>query len=375
MNQLNKKNICYVISFINKSIAFEWIAENLSKDKYNLSFILLNSVDTELERYLRKNKIPVERVYYTGKKNYLSALRSLYKILKRDKIDVVHAHLFDANVVGIIAAFFAGVKKRIHTRHHGTWHHVHYPHAVYYDKLVNKLSTDIIAISKNLENVLVEKDKANPEKITLIHHGFKLEQFENISEERIDLLRKKYNPNNNYPVFGVIGRYIDFKGIQFVVPAFQELLKFYPNAILILANGVGKHGVVIKKQLENIPQKNYIEVTFEKDIFAFYRLFTVFIHTPIDIDSEAFGQTYVESLASEIPSVFTLAGVADEFIEDHKNALVVPFENSESTVKAVREMMENPDLRKKLSEQGKKDVWSLFKLSTMIEKLENIYDR
>ena len=189
-----KLNICYIISLINKSIAFEWIAESLSQEKYNLSFILLNSVDTELERYLITNKIPVERIFYNGKKNYLSALLKVFRTLKRDKIEVVHTHLFDANIVGIIAAYFARVKKRVHTRHHGTWHHVHFPHAVYYDKLVNKLSTHIIAISKNLMNVLIQKDKANPEKIYLIHHGFKLELFERIEAERITSLKLKYNP-------------------------------------------------------------------------------------------------------------------------------------------------------------------------------------
>jgi glycosyltransferase involved in cell wall biosynthesis len=370
-----KINICYIISFINKSIAFEWIAENLSKEKYNLSFILLNTVDTELERYLRAHEIPVERVYFTGKKsNYFSAFYKVYKLLKRNKIDCVHAHLFDANIIGIPAAYFAGVPKRVHTRHHGTWHHIHYPHAVYYDKLVNRLSTTIVAISNNLLKVLVERDKANPAKIQLIHHGFKLNLFNEISENRLLEIRAKYNPKKRYPVVGVIGRYIDFKGIQFVVPAFKQILKTYPEALLILANGVGKHEPVIRKLLEEIPAKNYKEVPFEKDIFAFYKVFDVFVHAPIDIDSEAFGQTFVEALAAEIPSVFTLAGVADEFIVDHKNALVVPFENSERIASAVIELLSNKELCKQLTTQGRVDVQNLFTLDKMIHKLEAIYD-
>lgn len=332
-------------------------------------------MDTELERYLRANEIPVERVYFTGKKsNYFSAFYKVYKLLKRNKIDCVHAHLFDANIIGIPAAYFAGVPKRVHTRHHGTWHHIHYPHAVYYDKLVNRLSTTIVAISNNLLKVLVERDKANPTKIRLIHHGFKLNLFNEISENRLLEIRTKYNPDERYPVIGVIGRYIDFKGIQFVVPAFKQILKTYPEALLILANGVGKHEPVIKKLLEEIPTKNYKEVPFEKDIFAFYKVFDVFVHAPIDIDSEAFGQTFVEALAAGIPSVFTLAGVADEFIVDHKNALVVPFENSERIASAVIELLSNKELCKQLTTQGRQDVQNLFTLDKMIHKLEAIYD-
>jgi glycosyltransferase involved in cell wall biosynthesis len=374
INTSPKQRICYLVSFINKSIAFEWISENLSKEKYELSFILYNTVDTELERYLNANKIPVERINYSGKKDYFSAFIKTYKSLKRNKIDTVHAHLFDANIIGIVAAYFAGVKRRVHTRHHGTWHHVHFPHAVYYDKLVNRLSTHIIAISKNLMNVLILRDKANPKKIQLVHHGFKLELFENISEQRIKLLQEKYNPTKKQFVFGVIGRYIDFKGIQFVVPAFKKILELYPDSLLIMANGIGKHEVIIKKLLQEIPKENYVEVPFEKDIFAFYKLFTIFIHAPIDIDSEAFGQTYVEALASEIPSVFTLAGVANEFIIDRKNALVVPFQDSEKIVDAACELIENKELRDQLVKQGKKDVHNLFTLDKMIQKLETLYD-
>jgi glycosyltransferase involved in cell wall biosynthesis len=369
-----KQTICYIISFINKSIAFEWIAEQLSKEKYKLRFILLNSVDTELERYLVQHAIPVERIHYTGKKNYFKALTKVIQSLKKNKVDIVHTHLIDANVVGIPAAYLAGVKKRVHTRHHGTWHHVHFPHAVYYDKLVNRLSTHIIAISKNLMNVLIQKDKADPKKIHLIHHGFKLELFGAIEPERVELLKRKYNPLNKKIVLGVIGRYIDFKGIQFVVPAFKKILEKYPDSLLILANGVGKHEVIIKKLLEEIPKENYNEVPFEKDIFAFYKVFDIFIHTPIDIDSEAFGQTFVEALASGIPAVFTLAGVADEFIKDKKNALVVPFKNSDRIAEAVMELIENPDLRKQISKQGKEDVHNLFTLDKMIHRLETIYD-
>ena len=367
--------IAYIISFINKSVAFEWIAEKLDASKYELSFILLNSKNTELENYLLQNNIPFNRVNYDSKKDFFKALWQVIKILKKNKIDIVHAHLFDANMVGIIAAFLSGVKKRIHTRHHGTWHHAHYPHAVYYDKLVNRLSTHIIAISKNLERVLVEKDKANPKKIHLIHHGFKLELFDDIAIERITAQQKKYNPTNKKTVLGVIGRYIDFKGIQFVVPAFKQILKKYPDSLLLLANGSdGKHGPIIKNLLKEIPQENYLEVPFESDIFSFYKVFNIFIHTPIDIDSEAFGQTYVEALAAGISSVFTLAGVADEFIEHKKNAFVVPFQDSNAIANAVFELIENPELKSKISHQGKKDVNNLFTLDEMIKKLEFIYD-
>ena len=37
------KKIAYIISFVNKSVSFEWTVELLNKEKYELTFILLNN--------------------------------------------------------------------------------------------------------------------------------------------------------------------------------------------------------------------------------------------------------------------------------------------------------------------------------------------
>ena len=54
------------------------------------------------------------------------------------------------------------------------------------------------------------------------------------------------------------------------------------------------------------------------------------MHVPIDSMSEAFGQTYIEALASRVPSIFTLSGIACEFAKDRVNCLVVPYKDSDS---------------------------------------------
>ena len=57
-----------------------------------------------------------------------------------------------------------------------------------------------------------------------------------------------------------------------------------------------------------------------------------------------------------------------------KNAFVVPFQDSNAIANAAFELIENSELRSKISQQGKKDVNNLFTLDEMINKLEFIYD-
>ena len=370
-----KTNITYIISNINKSLAFEWISTHLSKERYNLNFILLNPGGSELEIFLKENKIPFERIKYTGKREIIKAVVATYKSLKKYKTNIVHTHLFDANIIGLTAAWLARVPKRIHTRHHSNYHHTYHPNAVKYDKIVNFLSTDIVAISKIVSSVLTGKENVRSNKVHLIHHGFQLKEFNNIAESSVNRLRQKYNPINQRPVLGVISRYLKLKGIQFIIPAFEKLLTSHPNALLILANAHGPYKKQVAELLERIPKRNYIEISFEADIFSLYKIFDLFIHVPIDEAYEAFGQTYIESLAAEVPSVFTLSGIAHEFIRDRSNALVVPYQNSDSIHKALLELLANNTLCELLIQNGKKVIETKFELNKMILSLEKLYGR
>ncbi len=369
-----KINITYIISNINKSLAFEWISDYLDKGKFNLNFILLNPGESELENYLIQKGVSVYRINYTSKRDIPKAIFKTYKILKKNGISIVHTHLFDANIIGLFAAWLARIPKRIHTRHHSDYHHIYFPKAVIYDKFINSLSTTIIAISSVVKDILIIKEKVSEKNIRIIHHGFKLDEFLNVPESLVGNLKVKYIKNNFTPVIGVISRYTEWKGIQYIIPAFQRILHKYPNALLVLANASGDYKIEIQNLLQKIPKENYIEISFESNIYALYKLFDIFIHVPISSDAEAFGQTYVESLASGIPSIFTLSGIANEFIKDKQNALVIPFKNSDAIYNAVTQLLTDRDLSNRLKINGINDVQTNFKLKKMITSLEQLYE-
>lgn len=367
------RKVTYILSNINKALAFEWIAAELNREKFRLHFILLNPGTSQLESYLKEHNIPVDRITYTGKKDLPKAIAAIYRLLKKQKPDVVHTHLFDANLAGLFAARLARIPTRIYTRHHSDYHHIYYPKAVKYDKLVNRLATHIIAISKVVENVLITKENVPAKKISIIHHGFKLEEFKNIADAEITKLEQKYNPAHASPVIGVISRYIELKGIQYIIPAFKKVREKYPNALLILANTQGEYSPQIKKLLEELPLGSYTEIPFEADIFTLYQLFNAFVHVPVSDTCEAFGQTYVEALAAKVPSVFTLSGIAGEFIKDRQNALVVPYRDADAIAAALKELLSDKALAERLSANGEKDVTSTFGLNRMIGSLEQLY--
>ncbi|CAA9307481.1 MAG: Glycosyltransferase [uncultured Cytophagales bacterium] len=364
--------VTYILSNIHKALAFEWVAEELDRGRFGLSFVLLNPGDSVLETFLRGRGVDVLRVAYRGKKDLPAAIFRIVRFLRTRGTRVVHCHLFDACVAGLVAARLAGVKKRLYTRHYATFHQVYFPRAVYYDRFINAQATGIVAISGNVKGAL-RKEGVNPRKVHLVHHGFRLEAFGDVAAERTAGLRSKYGLAGKGPVVGVISRYFELKGIQYVVPAFRQLLARFPGAHLVLANATGDYAATIRALLSELPAGSYTEIRFEEDVAALYGLFDVFLHVPINEHLEAFGQTYVEALAAGVPSVFTLSGVAPEFIEDGRNALVVPFRDAAAIYEATSRLLEDAPLRQSIVAQGRADVQGRFSLHTMIHKLEELY--
>ncbi|MBK9638582.1 MAG: glycosyltransferase [Bacteroidetes bacterium] len=372
---MKRIKILYIISGINYSLGFDWLDKNLDHSKYDVSYVFINAIKPELFALFESRNRRVLFLHSESKKNYPAVFIKLLSFIRQVKPDIVHCHLFEANLLGLTAAFLMRVKKRVYTRHHSTYHFDYAPHMVKFDKLINTLSTHIASISENVTTVLVSKENVRKDKIYLVNHGFELELFSNSKEEAISNLRNLYQANGRYPVIGVISRFTMWKGVHYIIEAFKDLLIEYPNAYLILANAIGEDSDQIDEKLKQLPQNSYIKISFEKDIAILYKLFDIFVHVPIDEEAEAFGQTYVEALAAGIPSVFTLSGIAREFVVHEENAIVVPFKDSKSIVTAMIKILTESPLRNKICSEGRKVVKSRFEVDVMMNALYKIYEK
>ncbi|HRI26707.1 MAG TPA: glycosyltransferase family 4 protein [Chitinophagales bacterium] len=372
---MEKKKVCYIISHINKSLGFEWTAASL-QDEFELHFVLLGEKNTALAQFLTAHNITCHTITYTNKKDLPRAIIQVWRYLVVTKPAVVHTHLIDASLIGLTAAFFAGIATRIYTRHHSDYHIVYAPNGIKYDRWCNALATHIVAISAAVAQILETKEGVSPEKISLIHHGFNLTYFEQPEKNTVQQLQLRYNTAGKYPVIGVIARQTAFKGIHHIIAAFARLLPNYPNALLILANATGEFKPTLTQLLNtHVPPQNRCEIIFEPHIAELYALFDVHVHVPVSATCEAFGQTYVEALAARVPSVFTLSGVAPEFIVHEHNALVVPFDEVDSISEAIKRILTDSELRNKIAENGNNDVHKHFTLTKMTQKLIQLYNQ
>lgn len=369
-----KIKIIYVISGVNYSLGFLWLSQFVNKERYDVRFIFINKTLPSIYDELKNAGIKTNFIQNKSKLDYPSTLLKLLKIFLKERPNIVHAHLFEAGLLSMLAAKFTFINKRIYTRHHATYNSVYFPHMVKYDKLINFLSTHLVSISENVSQVLIGTEKVNKQKVHLIPHGFIFDEFISPDPIKVDELKEKYNPKKKGPIVGVISRFIELKGLQYIIPAFKLFLQKEPNALLVMANATGNYHYKIQEALNLLPKDNYVKIEFEKELFSLYGLFDYFIHVPIDSSVEAYGQVYIESLASGVPSIFTLSGIANEFIEDGKNALIVPYHNSTKIYESLVRLSENSSLQQKIIKQGREDVIEKFSLANSLNKMYLLYE-
>ncbi|MFN0187173.1 MAG: glycosyltransferase family 4 protein [Bacteroidia bacterium] len=365
--------VFYVISDIQKALTFEWFALGIDRQQVELHFILVGKSKTPFITFLEEASIPHYVVAFDGKGDALLAWIRVFSILLKNKPDVVHTHLYYANLIGLTAAWCLRIKKRIYTRHHASIHHLYFPKSVFLDKIINFLSTDIIALCENLKEILIKWEGVREKKIHLIPHGFDLDYFEQTDSIKINSVRTRHNIPETYPVIGAVARLTKWKGVQFTIEAFRELLVTYPKAHLVLANATGDYEREIKMQLSKLPDKSYTLILFETESASMYRLFDLYVHVPIDAYCEAFGQTYVEALAVGVPSIFTLSGIGCDFIEHRKNAMVVSYENSVEIKESMILLLQDTFLRQRLIQEGRHSVIQKFAIGNVLQKLQSLY--
>ena len=368
-----KIRVCHVLSDVDQSHLIETTGEVMDKAKYELGFVFMGKRRPQLYDFFEGRGYATEFFECGGRKQLPAAVWRLRKIFRGFRPDIVHTHLVEATLAGLTAAKLARVRGLVHTRHHGTESHVYYPHGVYYDKYANRLSQKIVAISRVVAENLTGREGADPRKVVTIPHGFDLENFA-AGDEAAAALGRRYGLEGRYPVVGSISRFIHWKGVQDTVLAFKAVLAEHPRAKLVLANATGPYSADIRRLLaEHLPEGAYVTIEFERDVFALYRNFDAFVHVPVNRDFEAFGQVYVEALAMGVPSVFTLAGIANDFVVDGQNALVVPYSDPAAIARALGLILRDEGLRHRIVSRGREDVWRLFHSRRFGAQLDALY--
>lgn len=377
------KKILYVVSNVYDSKEFEGLVANWDRARFELEFIFFNALpDCSIQRVIRAAGYRSTTIRYRRISDAPRAMRELVRYLRLHRPDVVHANLLEASFFTMLAGRYADIGRLVYTRHHTLHNHKYHPvRGVFYDRIINALAHRIIAVAQNVVEVLVGMEKVPPGKVALIHHGFDLDEARAPDPIRTEHLRRKYGftPGGPAPVIGVISRPFEWKGLDHVIPAFENLLRDFPRAKLMLFHWTGgAHSKRYEAMLNRLPRRSWSTVRWETFVDDLFPIFDVFVHVPEDQLSEAFGFVYVETLTTGTPSVLTASGILHELDPARlKGITVVPFKDPAAIEAAMRHWIArdiSPEQRMEMARVNTAYLNTVIGARRKMERLYEFYD-
>lgn len=347
------------------------LARHLNKDKYDITLAYFIERPPDDARSLKEDfiKCGINVIDLKGTKRF--DFRSLWKAVKliRDhRFDIVHTHLFRADVAGCIAVT-SGTPQVFLSTVHCTEEFLKNPFFAAIEWLIARRVKQIIVISDAVGQYLVETAGVDHQKIKRIYYGLDVGN-EAVSEENI---RKSYGIDGDAPIIGMVARYAPQKGHKYLLEAMVEVLKVFPDAKLFLA-GHDEKG--IKLFLEDYAkklgiEKNVIFSGFMSDVINIIQQFDLFVLSSL---WEGFGLVLLEAMSAGNPIVTTEAGPIPEIVKDGETGFLVPPQNPQVMAEKIILLLKNKELARKMGEAGRKRLEEHFTLNKMIQETEAVYD-
>ena len=373
----NKIHIAFVIHDANPVPYFNWFAAKaVNSDRYTFSFIFLNEDISKIQSRMSQYGFPIHWIQFDNnnkKRALIYAFRKLYFLLKKIKPDILHSHLFYDGVIALTAAKWAGIKIRIQTKQSTGFNWYYAPKAVRFDKMKNRLATHLIAVSGECRDFVIQKEKANPSKVYLVNHGVDVNETTLATNEQMEFIRKKYNPENKLMVM-MVARYIDWKGYIYFIKAAVEVLKKNEN-IIFLGIGTGPQLTELQKLINELGiEKNFILTGFiQRDLIpAVYQAGDFYVHTAF---REPFGFVIAEAMLNGLPMVTTPTGAAGDAIRHLENGYLVDYHNVEQLIEGINYLAAlSPSERKEIGNKAKMTAEKMFSFDNMWKGYTEIYE-
>ncbi len=288
-------------------------------------------------------------------------------LIKKEKINVLHCHLFRAQIFGLLLKiiWFKDIKLIFHE--HGQI----FLGSFIYNLFINlskRYVDKIIAVSKATKEKLMFEATVSEDKITVLYNFVDLEKFSrknitwNINEER-----KRMNIGKDEFVIGFAGRLAKVKGCEYLIKALPYLN--FLHKVLIIGDGPEMNNLkVLVKDLK--VNDRVIFLGYQENVLFVYSLLNALVIPSI---FESFGLSAIEAQALAIPVVASGVGGLSEIIIDEENGLLFESQNEKDLYRKIKLLYQDNQLRQRLIKSGLEDV-KKYNLVSYITNLNQIYE-
>ena len=376
-------NVLYVINGLGTGGAERSLAEMLPRLRQrgvNSRIVCLYAKPEGVHGDVAKSDVEID---FLNAKSLLGRVRELRGLFKRQRPDLIHTTIIEADIVSRIAAARTGIPvltSLVNTS---------YSDARLVDpnvrawklKLIQRidgwtarrLTSRFHAITEAVKAAAIKDLGIDAEKITVIPRGRERSRLGQSSLERRQQVRANLGIGDQTRVLINVGRQEYQKGQEFLLSAFEQLLDQHDDILLLIAGRKGSASAALDQRLADsrklstrvrmLGHRNDVpDLLAASDIFVFPSLY------------EGLGGALIEAMALGLPIVASDVPAVREVVVDQENALLVPPTDAGQLGQAIHQLLEAPELRKQFRQRSETIFEDRFTLDHVVEEVAKLYE-
>jgi glycosyltransferase involved in cell wall biosynthesis len=299
------------------------------------------------------------------------AVRTLAEALAPFRPEVVHNHMYRAEVIGTRAAYLLGEKgcRRpavISTIHSSRIRCVDDRQTL---RRLTPLMDRLIVVSRAIEQKIHEEGRDGTP-VSLIYNGVDLQRYNH--QQPCCTLHEDYSIPEESPIVGVVARLEAEKGHRTLLDAWPAVQAVHPEAWLLVV-GEGSEREALEARAEDLGISSRL-------VFAGRREDVPAVTAALDVAvlpsyREAQGLSVLEAMALSRPVVASRVGGIPEMIEDGVSGLLVSPNDPRALAGAINRLLSDHPFADMIARRGHDLVHERFCIELMVDSVETIYDQ
>ncbi|MGQ4892018.1 MAG: glycosyltransferase family 4 protein [Candidatus Njordarchaeia archaeon] len=203
--------------------------------------------------------------------------------------------------------------------------------------------------------------------VDIIPNGVDLEEFE------VRGSKGDFGLDDDTNLIIMVGRSTLKKGYELGLYVFKQLLKIYPNSMLLIAGPSGwiaKYIMITAKIFGIQDRVKVLGFIPRVDLIKLYKAADVFLHLPWG--GESFGIVLLEAMASKTPIVASSGDGLKYILEKSGAGLIVTSYNPQEIVNSIVKVLKDDELRERLITNGERFV-KQYSWDRLVRKVLHVY--
>ena len=289
----------------------------------------------------------------------------LVRLLRDERIDVLHSHKFGSNVWAAALAPLARVPVLV--AHEHTWSFEGQPLRRFLDReLIARSSEAFLAVSREDRRRMIEVERIPPDAVTFVPNG-----IDPVPAGDGGRVRRELGIEARTPVAGAVAVLRPQKALDVLLRAVAALTGEFP-ALRVLVAGEGPERAALEALAAELGVADRVTLLGQRsdvpDLLA---------ALDMAVSSSSFEGTplaMMEYMDAGLPVVATRVGGVPDLIDDGVHGLLVEPGDPASLAAAMAELLRDPERARAMGERGRERRRSEFSIEATVRRLERLYE-